>query len=174
MQVQEEHERKLGGVQLPADEDSLQRSHESAVLQALARFDAEKFGNMGQAGAGPLRESLNVALTKQLEYELMPCCLLPPLPPPPPPPSFLLYAHFIFCPFLHALKALVHAPGRQHEGALAPNNPPPPLPPLARDMDASTLSPLLSPLSSALLPDFCMQMLSPCVGRVHARVRHVC
>lgn len=67
VQVQEEHERKLAAIALPADEGMLQRSHDSAVLRALARFDAEKFGNMGQSGAGPLRESLSVLLAKQLE-----------------------------------------------------------------------------------------------------------
>ena len=66
-QVQEEHERRLAAVLLPADEGTLLQSHESAVLQALARFDAEKFGNMGQSGAGPLRDSLSVLLAKQLE-----------------------------------------------------------------------------------------------------------
>ena len=67
LQVQEAHERRLGAVQLPADEVSLQGSHEAAVLQALARFDTEKFGKSGQSGAGPLRESLAAALAKQLE-----------------------------------------------------------------------------------------------------------
>ena len=66
--MQEEHERRLGQVQLPADEGALQRSHEAAVLHALARFDAEKFGNLGQGGAGPLRGSLTNVLIKQLEY----------------------------------------------------------------------------------------------------------
>ncbi|KAK9868066.1 hypothetical protein WJX84_001038 [Apatococcus fuscideae] len=65
--VQEEHERRLGQVQLPADEGALQRSHEAAVLHALARFDAEKFGNLGQGGAGPLRGSLTNVLIKQLD-----------------------------------------------------------------------------------------------------------
>lgn len=76
VQVQEEHERKLAAIALPADEGMLQRSHDSAVLRALARFDAEKFGNMGQSGAGPLRESLSILLAKQLECVPLPLTLI--------------------------------------------------------------------------------------------------
>ncbi|KAK9810109.1 hypothetical protein WJX72_005008 [[Myrmecia] bisecta] len=65
--VEAQYVASLLEMRLPMDETSLQAWHAKAVDSALARFDAEKFGNDLHSQAGSLREQLQAAMEKEFE-----------------------------------------------------------------------------------------------------------